>query len=280
MKPIIVMLVLTVAIAAGCASQQDMHNLDSQVDAVKQQSAQELEDLDSQLAASREEVQQMRHQAAKLRATVDQMSEEMAKLRGGIGEMEHQLNQKVNALENAERGRQAADQKHLAAAAAMQARILQLEAYLNLSADAAEGPDTVPPAAEKAKEPKAALSDKDMYTLAKQAYDNGSYETARQGFEALIKAYPKSAQADNAQFWIGEIYYREKWYEKAILEYHKVIKNYPKGNKVPAALLKQGFAFTRLKDDASARLVLNELVKKFPKTNEAAIARRKLKAMK
>jgi len=113
--------------------------------------------------------------------------------------------------------------------------------------------------------------------LAKQAFDQGDFETAREGFQKLIKQHPKSKNADNAQFWIGEIYYREKWYEKAIIEYQNVIEKHPKGNKVPASLLKQGFAFYNLGDKANARLILTELLKKYPKSNESKIARQKLK---
>ena len=113
--------------------------------------------------------------------------------------------------------------------------------------------------------------------MAKQAFDQGDFETAREGFQELIKQHPKSKNADNAQFWIGEIYYREKWYEKAIIEYQKVIEKHPKGNKVPASLLKQGFAFYNLGDKANARLILTELIKKYPKSNESNIARQKLK---
>ena len=79
-------------------------------------------------------------------------------------------------------------------------------------------------------------SEKELYLLAKMAFDQGDFETAREEFGKFLTKYPKSERADNAQYWIGDIYYREKWYEKAILEYQKVIENYPKGNKVPDSL--------------------------------------------
>ncbi len=116
--------------------------------------------------------------------------------------------------------------------------------------------------------------------MAKQAFDQGDSDAAREKFQELIQRFPKSEHADNAQFWIGEIYYREKWYEKAILEYQKVIENYPKGNKVPASLLKQGFAFFNLGDKSNARLILEELIKKYPKSTEAKIAKDKVKDLR
>jgi tol-pal system protein YbgF len=123
------------------------------------------------------------------------------------------------------------------------------------------------------------LTEEAAYQSAKQAYDKGDFNAAREGFQKFIKEFPKSKNVDNAQFWIGETYYREKWYEKAILEYQKVIEKYPKGNKVTAALLKQGFAFLNLGDKVNSRLILSELIKKYPKSNEAKIAERKLKGM-
>jgi tol-pal system protein YbgF len=269
------------AVFGGCASQKDVHTLDSRVQVVAEKAQQSnrniesrIDDLEKNMIAREQEIRQ---QAARIRAAQDRFIEDLALLRGSLEEVEHRINQQIVTLENAERAGQGLDAQQAEEIAALKAQTLRIEEYLNLSAEEASAAGAIPPApGEDEKKEKAALSAKDMYALAKQAYDNGSLETARQGFEALIKAYPDAPQADNAQFWIGETYYREKWFEKAILEYHKVIKNYPKGNKVPAALLKQGFAFSQLKDATNARLVLSELVKKYPKTNEAAIARKKL----
>jgi tol-pal system protein YbgF len=116
-----------------------------------------------------------------------------------------------------------------------------------------------------------------LYAAAKQRFDRGEYEDARQLFQTLLEQHPQSDNADNAQFWIGEIYYHEKWYEKAILEYQKVIENYPKGNKVRSALLKQGLAFSNLGDGDNAKLILRELVRKYPNSKEASMAEKKLK---
>jgi tol-pal system protein YbgF len=117
----------------------------------------------------------------------------------------------------------------------------------------------------------------EIYSAAKEAFDQSDYEGARRGFEAFLAAYPQSGNADNAQFWIGETYYREKWYEKAILEYQKVIETYPQGNKVKAALLKQGLSFFNIDDKANARLILKELISKYPRSEEAELAEKKLK---
>lgn len=272
---------LLAALMCGCASQQDVHSLDSRVQAVAQNAKQSSRTIESRIDDLEKDMiarnQEMRQQAARLSASLERIDEELARLRGGIDELDHHFNEKLKGLAAAERTRQGADAKQADAMAALRAQALRIEEYLNLGPETTTDDKTIPPLGDAdEKKQKTSLSAKEMYDLAKQAYDNGSLETARQGFEALINAYPDAPQADNAQFWIGETFYREKWYEKAILEYHKVIKNYPKGNKVPAALLKQGLAFSQLKDTTNARLVLSELVKKYPDSSEAAIARKKL----
>jgi tol-pal system protein YbgF len=167
-------------------------------------------------------------------------------------------------------------------------RLAHVEKYLNLEPVPRNTVDIRPPTAETTPEetlpvvpaagtsPSRQLSDTELYVAAKQAYDQGKYQEARNGFETMLKMYPDSNRADNAQFWIGDTYYQERWYEKAILEYQKVIEKYPQGNKVAAAMLKQGFAFLKLGDNASARLTLKDLVTKYPSSNEAAVAKQKL----
>ena len=71
-----------------------------------------------------------------------------------------------------------------------------------------------------------------------------------------------------------------KQYEQAILSYQQVIKTYPKGNKVPAAMLRQAAAFQELKDKTSTRLLLQKIIKTYPTSSEAAIAKKRLDALK
>jgi tol-pal system protein YbgF len=228
-----------------------------------------------------EQEQAIRHQSATLRQQVTALNEEIRLLTGRIEELEYLLNrQKISEAEGA--GSKQARLDQLAASAqSNDERIQRIEQYLNFetskaAAAPAKSTAKIVPVTQVKKE----LGEDEIYRQAKQAFDQGDSDAARQKFGELIERYPKSERADNAQFWIGEIYYREKWYEKAILEYQKVIENYPKGNKVPASLLKQGFAFLNLGDKANSRLILQELVKKYPKTNEAKIAQEKLISLK
>ena len=216
--------------------------------------------------------QGIRSQYAGINAQIIGLQDELQGVRGNLEETEYMVRQRMDASDDLGREMQVRFETMAASLEKMEGRIQYIEQYLNLEPGKkkAESPAVGPTEGKK-------VSDAELYTSAKQAFDQGDFETARTGFSKIITEYPTSQHADNAQFWIGEIYYREKWYEKAILEYQKVIENYPKGNKVPASLLKQGFAFLSLGDKANARLILNELAKKYPSTNEGKIAIQKLK---
>ncbi|MEJ2095887.1 MAG: tol-pal system protein YbgF [Deltaproteobacteria bacterium] len=222
----------------------------------------------------REEDLKARNQYAEIKSVLEALREEVQSLRGRLEEADYAMKQQANAAQKSDKETQVKLDRIAIHLNQMEARVAYLEQYLNLESDTVRSPrqEAVAPESKK-------LSQKELYLSAKQAFDEGDFETARAGFERIINEFPKSENADNAQFWIGEIYYREKCYEKAILEYQKVIEKYPNGNKVPAALLKQGFAFLSLGDKANARLILKELSKKFPDTNEGKIATQKLKEL-
>jgi tol-pal system protein YbgF len=126
---------------------------------------------------------------------------------------------------------------------------------------------------------KSEMKDKDLYALAKKAFDKGDIEAAKKGFQDFLKSRPNSFLAGNCQFWLGEIYYREKKYEKAIVAYQNVLEKYPTSHKAPASLLKQGYAFIKLDDRPNAFLFLNEVIRRFPGSREARIAEKKLKSI-
>ena len=286
-KITVLFITLGVALLTGCATQDEMFTLDDRLSSLEQRheaadrERREIIARLNDLSAGREsDEQSLRSQSAALRVDIDTLREEIQQLNGRLEETVFALRQKMVSLEEADRKRQNEIARLAEVAEENNAGIQRIESYLNFegSEPQAEKAPTAPGTAEPESAKK--LPEDQLYALAKQAFDKGDLENARNQFTDLIKRFPKSGHADNAQFWIGESYYREKWYEKAILEYQKVIEKYPKGNKVRASLLKQGFAFLNLGDSANARLILKELIRKYPKSNEAAIARKKLKGMK
>lgn len=265
----------------GCATQNEVSTIDNRLSELEMRNAETRKKsnaLKSDLQVRQDEEQALRLQTASIRQQIAALSEEIRVLNGRIEELEFSMNRERQKAAEVSGSKRARLEDVAVSTRKNDQRIDRIEQYLNF--------ETVQPAIPTEKKAakivpvpkvKKELSEDEIYRQAKQAFDQGDSDSARNKFQQLIERHPKSERADNAQFWIGEIYYREKWYEKAILEYQKVIENYPKGNKVPASLLKQGFAFLNLGDNANSRLILQELIKKYPKTNEAKIAKDKLK---
>ena len=286
MKKKVFIFLLCSIILSGCATQRDVLTLDDRL-AQSEQRYTEAEQKNKTLETKLEEYRNAREQSdmelrsktAGQNATIEELQEEIRILKGKLEETDYLLKQKINAFAELSEKRQIKLEGIDKTTSLNKDRIERLEQYLNLESTGPI-PKRIPVSnGASGKQTKQKLSENDVYRSAKQAYDKGDFNTAREGFQKLLKEFPKSENADNAQFWMGEIYYREKWYEKAILEYQKVIEKYPKGNKVTASLLKQGFAFFNLGDKSNARLILSELIKKYPQSNEAKIAERKLKGI-
>lgn len=217
--------------------------------------------------------------SAELRATMDDLRANVQILTGRLEEMDFTIRKGSGASGDTEKEEVGRLNRVEEIARMNKDRIAKLEQYLDFEPIASSNTGVL--VSGEAKPAKQAdgktLSEAELYSTGKQAFDGGQYEIARESFQEMLIKYPKSENADNAQFWIGEIYYREQWYEKAIMEYQKVIENYPDGNKVPASLLKQGLSFYNLNEQANARLILQEVINKYPTSNEAKIARDKLK---
>lgn len=260
-------------IPTGCVTPKDLYPFDERLFRLEKQ-LRTLDESTQKTIGDKES--QLRDQSASLAAQLDNLREKNQQLTGRIEELEHQIDSKAKSNNEKE---QSVGQRVDALAQknqALTARIAQLEQYLNLEPATVSGGATAPYSGSTSPQPS---SERGLFDLAKQAFDNDDAETARVNFEQFVKQYPKSDQADDAQFFLAEIFYREKWYEKAILEYQKVIEAYPDGNRVSGALLKQAIAFDNLKDPTNARLIFKELVKRYPKSNEAKIARQKLAEM-
>ena len=286
MKKKLSIFLLCSIILSGCALQRDVITLDDRLIESEQRYT-EAEQRNKKLEGKLEEYRNAREQydkelrikTAGQNAAIDQLQEEIRILKGKLEETDYLLKQKIDAFAKLSEKRENKLTSIDKATSLNKNRIERLEQYLNFESTAVRKRKPVSNKT-SGKQVKPKFTENEIYKSAKQAYDKGDFNTAREGFQKVLKQYPKSKNADNAQFWIGEIYYREKWYEKAILEYQKVIEKYPKGNKVTASLLKQGFAFFNLGDKSNARLILSELIKKYPKSNEAKIAKRKLKGLK
>ena len=274
-------LLFLMAIMTGCAARSDVIVLDDRLASVEGQIEQEKNRLEKygQTADSKE--QDLRSQSARLRVEIESLREQIGILTGRLEEVEYLVREERKNIEDAGKNKASELGRMQDNLSQYDNRITRIEEYLDMETVRAS-PAAAPsqPKEPSAKVDRLAGTEHEMYSKAKQAFDAGNLDAARDGFQEMLKRYPQSNNADNAQFWIGEIYYQEKWFEKAIVEYQKVIENYPKGNKVKSALLKQGYSFLNIGDKSNARIILKELIKKYPDSSEAQIANRKLSQIK
>jgi tol-pal system protein YbgF len=271
------LLAIVLLVGGGCALQEDLVTVNSRVTGQSKKAEADRAALRAELARYHEEQikseETYRNKYADLHALMNDLREDVQGLRGQLEESGYDAQQRAES----DTRRQEQWQKVEKQLQSSLDRIIRLEAYLGMEPSEKLLPSEAAATEPHAGKPTTEQTPDGLYAAAKQRFDRGEYEDARQLFQALLEQHPKSDNADNAQFWIGEIYYHEKWYEKAILEYQKVIENYPKGNKVRSALLKQGLAFSNLGDGDNAKLILKELVRKYPNSKEANIAEKKLK---
>ena len=274
-------LLFCILVLAGCAGRSDVIVLDDRLAAVEGQLARQKALIDKFGQTSENKEQNIRGQTANLRVEIDSMREQIGAINGRLEEVEYQIKQGKNAPGNTDASGSTELDRMKEDARVMNSRITSIEQYLDMGGAAKSNVAKPAPAkVPAASVPLSSLSEQELYDQAKQAFDAGELEKAREGFQEFTKRFPNSQNADNAQFWIGEIYYREKWYEKAIVEYQKVVENYPKGNKIRSAMLKQGYAFLNIGDKANARLILKELINKYPDTTESQLAAQKLSQIK
>jgi tol-pal system protein YbgF len=148
---------------------------------------------------------------------------------------------------------------------------------------------TAAPAAPASPQPAAAatpapqldpLVESRTYEAALNHFREANYAGAIAGFKGFLKAYPDSALAPNAQYWVGYSYYTLKDYKSALAHQQKLVAAYPTSAKVPDALLNIAANQIALDNLAGARKTLEELVAKHPGTNAAALASRRLAALK
>ena len=118
------------------------------------------------------------------------------------------------------------------------------------------------------------------YEASLKHFREANYAGAIAGFNGFLKAYPGSTLAANAQYWLGYSYYALKDYKTALAHQQKLVAAYPANAKVPDALLNIAANQIALDNLSGARKTLEELVARHPGTQAAALAARRLAALK
>ena len=112
-----------------------------------------------------------------------------------------------------------------------------------------------------------------LFQLAFDQMQRGSFGVARQGFQELLGKYPTFEAAPTAQLYIGQSFAEEKNGAAADSVYQLVVTKYPKSKAASTALYKYALSLIAQKKTTPARAALNRIVKEYPNSDEASLAR-------
>ncbi len=269
---------------AGVATQQDIFQLSTELAQTREAAQRAKTDMD-RLAAqverrAREQAAESEHQTKALAERFDGLATTLDTLGNRVDE----LASRVEALN-----------RQLRAATARPAAPAPAAPAPATPAPAAAAPAApTPPAAVPARPTTGALQPQDVYQAAYIDFSKGSYSLAIAGFREFLRRYPEHELAGNAQYWLGEAYVSlargyasgeqpdraSESLNQAVQEFRKVVANHPRGEKVPTALYKEALALIELKQPQVAQVRLQYLVDNFPQAEETPLARERLAALK
>ena len=119
-----------------------------------------------------------------------------------------------------------------------------------------------------------------LFQIAFDQMQRGSYGVARSGFQDLLDKYPTFDQAPLAQLYIGQSFAEEKNAASSDSVYQLVVSKYPQSKAAPTALYKYALSLIAQKKTAPAKVALSRIVKDYPNSDEASLARDLLRTTK
>jgi tol-pal system protein YbgF len=251
--------------AGGClASKSDIRLLQDELRASRSQTAA----ADTAILRAEEA---RRQQIAALSSTIDRMNDSLRYLASRFTAFQANANGEFDAM-----GRQMVQVQALLGqnTRTVQETRSQLQALR-------EGAASVPPAPMAADTAQRAGSGvpgpATLFTSAMEALRQGSYRTARSGFDQLLTSYPTSDQASLAQLRVGDAYKSEGNTAAADSVYQVVATKYPKSPEAPTALYSRGRLLWEANKRGEARVVLNRLIRDYPNADEVDLAKNLMK---
>jgi len=113
-----------------------------------------------------------------------------------------------------------------------------------------------------------------IFKSANEALQNGSFRTARTGFELLLNTYPNDENASTALLHVGDAYKAERNLIAADSVYQLVPDRYPsKNDDASLALYRRARMLVDAHKNEEARVVVTRLLKDYPRTDAAGLAK-------
>jgi tol-pal system protein YbgF len=118
------------------------------------------------------------------------------------------------------------------------------------------------------------------YELGMQKLAEGSYASARIGFEGLLREFPADPLAADAQFQIAESYQLEGNRDRAISEHEKVPQQWPDSPRAPLSLFRAGVIAQESGNNNRAREFFQRVVGRYPQSDERRQAEARLRQLR
>ena len=115
-----------------------------------------------------------------------------------------------------------------------------------------------------------------LFNTANQQLRQGSFRTARTGFELLLNTYPEY-EPSAAMLRVGDAYRGEGNPAAADSVCQVVVAKYPKSPEAPQAMYRRGRILLEGGKTAEANAIFNRLIADYPKSDEAILAKGLLK---
>lgn len=245
-------------LVSGCALKGDVKKVETEVAALRMESAQR----DSIRAARLNEMIELQQRIMdSLGSSIGATRQAVASIQGSLSQDLYRINQQLVQVQEL--------------TGQSQQRLSELRSQLEtrssqtapVTADSAAGPA-----------PSGGPSADQMYEASLQQLRRGSVATARMGFRQLIQAHPTSPKVADAMYFIGESWAGEAP-DSAARYYEQVVTTYPTSTRAPGALYKLGLLAERRRDVPAARAYFTRVARDYPRSEEAALVPDKLKAL-
>ncbi len=115
-----------------------------------------------------------------------------------------------------------------------------------------------------------------LFQLSLDQLRRGNAQTARGGFEELIRQYPSHEVAPAARFYLGEALTSLGKRAEADSQYVAVYTRTPKSDRAATALYKHALNLQQAGDAEAARTAFERVVKQYPRSDEAELSRERL----
>jgi tol-pal system protein YbgF len=101
----------------------------------------------------------------------------------------------------------------------------------------------------------------------------GNYDLAIQGFKNFLVRYPNETNSAGAHYYLGESYYAVERYVDAVAEFQTVVREQSRSRYAAPSYLKSGFCYRQLGETTLAERAFRELISIYPRSEEAEQAR-------